>query len=491
MKKLIMTAFVFLIPGIVSAARTSDEKTEQIKKEREIAVLKNMLEDLQDSLQYETTKRYTLKQQYVEQREIDKAEFDRFREQQEKVYNQYSQVKEEIFSREQLLTDERKETAQKADEWTIVKSTLADLLQKEAAVVPQGFPSRIESYLAELEAVRHDYGSDKNPAAAIGKFTKYKAGHISEGSIARIEHVTLIPQENGPVQMDLARFGNVFAYGVDSAGNAYLVHQAGQIGADRYAIDRINAAPLSLYVDKVMPEWVRAGKPSGTVMVDVMQNDQTRLLLSGKKTTWWQDTYESFKQGGWVMIPLLLLPFWVVYLVLYKFFQIYFRKQRIKNLFQRTMKAADKGNFEELSAYLSKQKGTIVRIVKTCVDYRGRRSRQECERVIREIILHEIPIINRGINTVAVIAGAAPLLGLLGTISGMIALFAAVTHYGTGDPKFLAGGISEALITAKTGLAIAIPSLFLHNWLRGSKEALLARIEEYVSLILTRFWPDD
>jgi biopolymer transport protein ExbB len=491
MKKLIIAALVFCMSSIAFAARTSDEKTEQVKKEREIAVLKNMLEDLQDSLQYETTKRYTLKQQFVEQREADKAEFDRLREQQEKVYNQYSQVKEEIFSREQQLTDERKETAQKTDEWTIVKSTLGDLLQKEAAIVPQGFPSHIESRLSELEVVRHDYGSDKSPASAISKFTQYKISHISEGSAARVEHVTLIPQETGPVHMDLARFGNVFAYGADSAGNVYLVHQTGQIGADRFAVDRISSLPLLSYINNVMPGWVRAGKPSGTVMVDVMQNDQTRLLLSGKKTTWWQDTYESFKQGGWVMIPLLLLPFWVVYLVVYKYLQIYLRKRRIKLLFHRTMKAADKDNFDELTEYLNKRNGAIVRIVKTCVDYRGRRSRQECERAIREIISREIPVINRGINTVAVIAGAAPLLGLLGTISGMIALFAAVTHYGTGDPKFLAGGISEALITAKTGLAIAIPSLFLHNWLRGSKETLLACIEENVSLILSRFWPDD
>ncbi|HAJ79628.1 MAG TPA: biopolymer transporter ExbB, partial [Fibrobacteres bacterium] len=72
----------------------------------------------------------------------------------------------------------------------------------------------------------------------------------------------------------------------------------------------------------------------------------------------------------------------------------------------------------------------------------------------------------------------------------MINLFGAVTHYGAGDPKFLAGGISEALITAKTGLAIAIPALFIHDYLRNKKDRLQADIEKYALRILNRIYPD-
>lgn len=100
-------------------------------------------------------------------------------------------------------------------------------------------------------------------------------------------------------------------------------------------------------------------------------------------------------------------------------------------------------------------------------------------------------MVGRGINTLAVIAGAAPLLGLLGTISGMITLFAAVTHYGTGDPKFLAGGISEALITAKTGLAIAIPVLFIHDFVRNGKDRMLSELERLSIAAMNRIWPED
>ena len=108
---------------------------------------------------------------------------------------------------------------------------------------------------------------------------------------------------------------------------------------------------------------------------------------------------------------------------------------------------------------------------------RQSQGRDAGERAVYEILSLEAPPLRRNLNTLAVIAGAAPLLGLLGTISGMITLFAAVTHYGTGDPKFLAGGISEALITAKTGLAIAIPVLFIHDLLRSAKDRLMADLE--------------
>jgi len=140
--------------------------------------------------------------------------------------------------------------------------------------------------------------------------------------------------------------------------------------------------------------------------------------------------------------------------------------------------------------YVQKSKGVMARIFEHCLSH-PQASRGAIEKSIREILINEIPQLGRYLNTLAVIAGAAPLLGLLGTISGMISLFGAVTHYGTGDPKFLAGGISEALITAKTGLAVAIPVLFIHDYLRNKKDQLQADIEKYSFRILNKLWPED
>jgi biopolymer transport protein ExbB len=80
-----------------------------------------------------------------------------------------------------------------------------------------------------------------------------------------------------------------------------------------------------------------------------------------------------------------------------------------------------------------------------------------------------------------------PLLGLLGTVIGMISSFNVVAAVGMGKPEMLAGGISEALVNTAGGLAVAIPSLFAFNYFAGKKEAILMSIEKNVSKLLMRF----
>lgn len=85
------------------------------------------------------------------------------------------------------------------------------------------------------------------------------------------------------------------------------------------------------------------------------------------------------------------------------------------------------------------------------------------ERKIDEAIIKEAPIIERGLSTIKILAVIAPLLGLLGTVTGMIETFQSITLFGTGDAKLMAGGISQALITTVLGLVVAIPLIFLHS----------------------------
>ncbi len=85
-----------------------------------------------------------------------------------------------------------------------------------------------------------------------------------------------------------------------------------------------------------------------------------------------------------------------------------------------------------------------------------------------QAILKERPIIRRFLPTVAIFAAVSPLLGLLGTVSGMIETFQSITLFGTGDPKLMSGGISKALVTTELGLIVAIPLMLFHSWLAGS-----------------------
>jgi biopolymer transport protein ExbB len=95
------------------------------------------------------------------------------------------------------------------------------------------------------------------------------------------------------------------------------------------------------------------------------------------------------------------------------------------------------------------------------------------EMKLDEAVLKELPEIEKGQSLIKLLAAVAPLLGLLGTVTGMIATFQSITLFGTGDPKLMAGGISQALITTVLGLLAAIPLLFVHNVISTRSKALI------------------
>ena len=95
-----------------------------------------------------------------------------------------------------------------------------------------------------------------------------------------------------------------------------------------------------------------------------------------------------------------------------------------------------------------------------------------------EAILKETPALERWQGLIKLLAAVAPLLGLLGTVTGMIATFQAITLFGTGDPKLMAGGISQALVTTVLGLIVAIPLLFMHSLVAARSKALIQLLEQ-------------
>jgi biopolymer transport protein ExbB len=97
---------------------------------------------------------------------------------------------------------------------------------------------------------------------------------------------------------------------------------------------------------------------------------------------------------------------------------------------------------------------------------------------IDEAILKNTPGLQRGLGTIKMLAVIAPMLGLLGTVTGLIETFQSITLFGTGDPRLMAGGISQALITTVLGLSAAIPLILLHTALSGKSRRLLSILEE-------------
>ncbi|MBE0567798.1 MAG: DUF3450 family protein [Krumholzibacteria bacterium] len=124
-----------------------------------------------------------------------------------------------------------------------------------------------------------------------------------------------------------------------------------------------------------------------------------------------------------------------------------------------------------------RRKSPVIEVIKAGLSVRHK-DRETQESVLQEAILHQLPRVESGLAVLAVLGAIAPLLGLLGTVTGMINTFRVITLFGTGDPKLMSGGISEALITTELGLIVAIPIMLMHTFLQRRADHIVGDMEE-------------
>ncbi len=463
---------------------------EQVEaQQRELDLLKSYLSAARDSLQREIAERWRQKQRFVEQRELDKEELERLRGKQEQVFAELGQIKEEAFARERLLEDTRKELATKQEEWNFVTSSFAEVFEKEARALSGGFPLDMEQRREALEQMRRDYAATKKPDATLAALMAYHGeGFETEGRVT-IGRETIMPDDGELRQMTVARFGTLFAYALGDAAEPYVVRQTGKLGSERYTIEKVGAEHLAASLRESIPMWVKDGDIAGPVTIDVMQNANSAILLSGERVSRLEKLKGWFRAGGPVMVPLMLLALWGVVLMIVKALQFRSKHKANQQYYETVAKHLRAGENEKALSFARKRRGVVAKVVVTCLEH-AKWTRASAEKAVREILVEESPQLNKHLATLAVIAGAAPLLGLLGTVTGMISLFEVITHYGTSDPKILAGGISEALVTTETGLIIAIPVLLMHNFLRNQSVHIHTEMEKHAIRILNRLWPE-
>ncbi len=150
---------------------------------------------------------------------------------------------------------------------------------------------------------------------------------------------------------------------------------------------------------------------------------------------------------------------------------------------QKLEVALDQGNFEEAKDLAEHQRGALGRLSRKLLQ-NLQKGRQSLEDLAGEVILKESQKLDRFSSLLVVFASVAPLLGLLGTVTGMIATFDTITEFGTGNPKLLSGGISEALVTTMFGLIVAVPILLVAQVLGSWGDRIKADMEQTAMMII-------
>ncbi|MEK9714069.1 MAG: MotA/TolQ/ExbB proton channel family protein [Thalassolituus sp.] len=186
---------------------------------------------------------------------------------------------------------------------------------------------------------------------------------------------------------------------------------------------------------------------------------------------------EIIQSGGWMMVPIIIASILALAITVERFWTLRATKIAPPDLLSQVWgwmknKQLDAGKIRTL-----RESSPLGNVLASGL-INSRHGRQIMKESIEEVASHEIHEMERYLNALGTVAAVAPLMGLLGTVIGMIKVFAEIMAQGTGQANLLAGGISEALITTAAGLVVAIPALICHRILQRRVDEIVVFMEQ-------------
>jgi len=267
------------------------------------------------------------------------------------------------------------------------------------------------------------------------------------GSI-RVEPGRFFRTDGREVNGEIIRFGEVAAMGRGDGHGGVLL----PAGGDDLRLAEDDLAIVEAYLE------ARTAAMVPLYLFDPSTRGQAHDL---RPSIW-----EKIRSGGALVWPILGLGLLALLIILERIWMLRRLHTRTDALLEQVREDVHRGHWHTAMDRCQKERGAPSRILLA-----GLRNRHLEKRLLddalSEAIVREMPTLDRFMPILSVIAAVTPLLGLLGTVTGMISTFEVITEHGTGDPKMLSGGISVALVTTQLGLAVAIPVLLVQNLLSG------------------------
>ena len=289
--------------------------------------------------------------------------------------------------------------------------------------------------------------------SALDRLEKLLGGHVFEGT-AMVEGV--------PEKGKLVMVGPYVMF-------------AGVSGKSGLA-EQVQGTTEATLIDLDNQEFTLGIKAAANTGVGELPIDSTMgnaLKIKQVEESWW----EHISKGGTVIWPLLCLGFLAALVSLLKWFQLSSLHQVSPNRLQDILNRVNDNDAETALLLAKKIKGPAGELLEIAIRNKGQ-SKELLEEILYEKMLNTKPKLDRYLAFVSLTAATAPLLGLLGTVTGMINTFKLITVFGTGDPKRLSSGISEALVTTEYGLIIAVPCLLMYAFLSRKSKGLLSSMEQ-------------
>ncbi len=192
---------------------------------------------------------------------------------------------------------------------------------------------------------------------------------------------------------------------------------------------------------------------------------------------------ELVKAGGWPMIPLLLLSAVGLAIIVERFWALRRKAVLPPGLGEEVRAWAARGRLDSAHIDSLRRNSPLGALLAAALEVRNR-PREEVRERVEDVGRHIAHRMERFLNALGTIAGAGPLLGLFGTVVGMIQMFLGVMDHGVGDVNQLAGGIGKALVCAAAGMIVAVPALIAHRYFRGRIAGTIVAMEHEAMQLL-------
>ena len=288
---------------------------------------------------------------------------------------------------------------------------------------------------------------------ALDRLENLLGGHVFEGS-AIVDGV--------PERGKLVMLGPVVMF----SGNSRISGLAEQLrGTTKATLIDLEDEDFSLGIKNTIDLG------AGDLPIDSTMGNA--LKLKQVKESWW----EHINKGGVVIWPLLCLGLLATLVSLYKWVQLASIDQVRPNKLQDVLDKINEKDTETALVLAKRIRGPAGELLEIAIHNKSQ-SKDLLEEILYEKMLHTKPKLDRFLALLSLTAATAPLLGLLGTVTGMINTFKLITVFGTGDPKRLSSGISEALVTTEYGLIIAVPCFLMFAFLSRKSKGILGSMEQ-------------
>ncbi len=329
-----------------------------------------------------------------------------------------------------------------------VEARLADV--DEAAIAAEQRIDLVNATVSQAgEAIGVDVRADLGRGEQLAAVFAAAESTLAKGASIEVREGDFFLPDGAQATGQVVQVGHIAAYGVSTQGSGALL----PLGDGRLMLRAAGGGESDA-------KALAAGKRPGALDAFLLES-LDKPITERTETT----AIETIEAGGvvaWIIVGLGIIAMILGAIRAVLLFQM----GRGLTLMSELVKLAGRGDVA-VARDRAKKSGVAAGRVAAALLKSSSLDREGLQDVAAEALLKEQPALDRFGALIFVVAAVAPLLGLLGTVTGMIATFEIITEFGTGDPKMLSGGISEALITTQLGLVVAIPAVVLGNILKG------------------------